>query len=208
MNLRVAGVGEEGAALVGAAGGRDVAVHGVGGQVEDRPIAARGQHDRVADERFDLARYKIPRDDAARLAVDDDEVEHLGARVHGHAAGVDLAAEGLVGAEQELLAGLTAAIKGARHLGAAERAVGQLTAVLARERHALGDALVDDVHADLGEAIDVGLARTEVAALDGIVEKAINAIAVVLIVLGGVDAALGGDGVARRGESWKQKLST
>ena len=61
------------------------------------------------------------------------------------AAGVDLAAEGLVGAEQELLAGLAAAVEGARHLGAAEGAVVEQAAVLARERHALGDALVDDV---------------------------------------------------------------
>ena len=123
-------------------------------------------------------------------------------------AGADLTAQRLVGAEQQLLAGLAAAVERARHLGAAEGAVVEQAAVLARERHALGDALVDDVDADLGEAVDVGLARAEVAALDGVVEKAINAIAVVLIVLGGVDAALGGDGVARRGESWKQKHST
>src|SRR6202012_2564020 len=43
-------------------------------------------------------------------------------------------------------------------------------------------------------------ARAEVAALDGVVEQTINTIAVILIILGGVDAALGGDGVgaARR----------
>jgi hypothetical protein len=55
----------------------------------------------------------------------------------------------LVGAEQELLAGLAAGVERAAHLRAAERAVGEQAAVLAGERHALGDALVDDVHADL-----------------------------------------------------------
>ena len=60
-------------------------------------------------------------------------------------AGVDLPAERLVGAEQELLAGLAAGVEGARHLGAAERAVVEQAAVLAGEGHALGHALVDDV---------------------------------------------------------------
>ena len=62
------------------------------------------------------------------------------------------------------------------------------------------DALVDDVDADLRQAVDVGLAGAEVAALHRVVEQAVDAIAVVVIILGGVDAALRGDGVraARR----------
>ena len=107
----------------------------------------------------------------------------------------DLALERLVGAEQQLLAGLAAGVERARDLRAAEGAVGEQAAVLAGERHALGDALVDDVDADLGEAVDVGLAGAEVAALDRVVEEAVDAVAVVLVVLGGVDAALRGDGV-------------
>ncbi len=48
--------------------------------------------------------------------------------------------------------------------------------------------------------MDVGLAGAEVAALDGVVEEAVHRVAVVAVVLGGVDAALGGDGVgAARG---------
>ena len=82
-------------------------------------------------------------------------------------------------------------------LRAAERAVVEQAAVLAGERHALRHALVDDVRADLGEAVDVRLAGAEVAALDGVVEEAVDAVAVVLVVLGGVDAALRGDASAR-----------
>ena len=110
-------------------------------------------------------------------------------------AGADLALERLVGAEQELLAGLAAGVEGARHLGAAERAVVEQAAVLAGEGHALGHALVDDVDRQLGEAVDVGLAGAEVAALDRVVEQPEDAVAVVVVVLGGVDAALGGDRV-------------
>ena len=101
----------------------------------------------------------------------------------------------LIGAEQQLLAGLAAGVEGARDLRAAERAVVEQPAVLARERHALRDALVDDVDAQLRQPVDVGFARPVVAALDRVVEQPVDAVAVVLVVLGGVDAALRGDAV-------------
>jgi hypothetical protein len=49
--------------------------------------------------------------------------------------------------------------------------------------------------------VDIRLAGAEVAALDGVVEKAADGVAVVLVVLGGVDAALRGDGMGARGLS-------
>ena len=87
----------------------------------------------------------------------------------------DLPLQRLVGAEQQLLAGLAAGVEGARHLGAAEGAVVEQAAVLAGERHALRDALVDDVDRHLGQPVDVGLAGAEVAALDGVVEEPVDA---------------------------------
>ena len=138
---------------------------------------------------------RLRHDDAARLAVDRHEVEHLAAREQRHGAGIDLAHQRLVGAKQQLLAGLAARIERARHLRAAERAVVEQAAVLARERHALRDALVDDVHRHLRQPIDVGFAGAIVAALDRVVEQAIDAVAVVAVVLRGVDAALRRDAV-------------
>ncbi len=132
VDLRVAGVGETGAALVGAIGRRDVAIQRVGGQVKDWAVAAGGQHHGVADVRLDFAGDEVPRHDAARPAVDDDDVEHFRPRVHADVAHADLTAQRLVGAEQQLLAGLSAAVEGARHLGAAEGAVVEQAAVLAR----------------------------------------------------------------------------
>ena len=135
------------------------------------------------------------------------ELDHLVARVAPHGAGGDLPLEGLVGADQQLLAGLAAGVERARDLDAAERAVVEQAAVLAGERHALGDALVDDVGADLGQAVDVGLARAVVAALDGVVEEPVDGVAVALVVLGGVDAALGRDRVgAARGVLVAERL--
>ena len=134
------------------------------------------------------------------LPVDDDQLEHLVPGERLDRAGRDLALEGLVGADQQLLAGLAAGVERAGHLYAAERAVVQQAAVLPGERDALGDALVDDVGADLGQAVDVRLAGAVVAALDRVVEETVDRVAVLLVVLGGVDPALRGDRVrATRG---------
>ena len=187
--------------------GGDVGAHRVGGQVEHVAVAAGGEHDDVGEVGLDLAGDHVAGDDAAGLAVRDDQLEHLVAGEHRHRAGGDLALEGLVGADQQLLAGLAAGVEGARDLDAAEGAVVEQAAVLAGERDALRDALVDDVGADLGQAVDVGLARAVVAALDGVVEEAVDGVAVLLVVLRGVDAALRGDRVrAARGVLVAERL--
>ncbi len=195
MDLRVARVGKQRSALVGAPDGGHIGALGVGGEIVDVAVSAGAEDDRIGKVGGDRAGDQVARDDAASLAVDDDQVEHLGARMHGDGAGVDLAFKRLVSAEQQLLAGLAASVESARDLGAAERAVGKRAAVFTGEGNSLGYALVDDVHADLGQAIDVGLAGAEVSAFHGVVKEAEHAVAVVLIILGGVDAALGGDGV-------------
>src|SRR5207342_829297 len=142
----------------------------------------------------------IAGDDAGGAAVLEHDVEQLHARMELDRAEVHLPLEGLVRAEQELLAGLAPGVERARHLRASEGAGVEQASVLAGERYALGDALVDDLDADLGEPVDVRLARAVVAALDRVVEEAVDAVAVVLVVLRRVDPALGGDAVrtARR----------
>ena len=199
MDLGVAGVGEHRAAPVRPPDRRGVAALGVGGQEEHVAVAAGGQHDRVGQVRLDLAGDHVADDDAARPAVEDDQVEHLVAGVHLHGPGRDLPLQRLVGAEQQLLARLAAGVEGPGDLRAAEGAGVEQAAVLAGERHALGHGLVDDVRADLGEPVDVGLPGAEVAALDGVVEQPVDRVAVVAVVLGRVDAALGGDGVRAAG---------
>ena len=58
-----------------------------------------------------------------------------------------------------LLPGLPARVKRSRNLRAAERAVRQQPAILARERHALRHALIDNVDADLRQPVDIRFAR-------------------------------------------------
>ena len=142
---------------------------------------------RVALER---TRIQVAADDAPRLTVDDDDVEHFAVGERPDRAALDLPHHRLVGAEQQLLAGLPARVKRAGYLRAAEGPIVEQPAVLAGERHALRDALIDDADARLRQAVDVGLARAIVSALDGVVEQPLNAVAVVLVVLRGVDAPL------------------
>ena len=195
MNLRVAGIREEGAALVRAPGRGHVRIDGVRRQVIRRPVAAGAEQHRVRDVPLQLAGRQVAADDPARLAVDDHEIEHLAVRKDPDRALLGLTHHRLVRAEQELLTRLAARVERARHLRAAERSVVEQPAVLARERHALRHALIDDVDAQLRQPEDVRFARPVVPAFDRVVEQPLDAVAVVLIVLRRVDAALRGDGM-------------
>ena len=195
VDLREAGVGEGRPLLVGAPDGGAVAALGVGGQVEDIAVAAGGQADRIGHVGFDLPRHHVAGHDALGHAVHHDDFQHLVPGEHLDGTEADLPLQGLVGAQQQLLAGLPAGVEGAAHLGAAEGAVVEQAAVFPGEGHALAHALVDDVVADLGQTVHVGFAGAEVAALDRVVEEAADAVAVAVVVLGAVDTALGRDGV-------------
>ena len=195
MDLREARVREEGAFLVGLPDRRDAAPHGVRRQIEDVHVSARSEHDGVARVDADLAGHEVADRDPLRLAVDHHQFEHLGAGEHLHRPQLDLSGDGGVGAQQELLPGLAAGVEGPGDLGAAEGAGVEVAGVVAGERHPLRDALVDDVVAHLGEPPDVRFAGPEVSALDRVVEEPVDAVAVVGVVLRGVDPALGGDAV-------------
>jgi hypothetical protein len=148
---------------------------------------------------INLARTSGFRVTGRKVAVSDeqvaDQIEHLRAWIHGHAASRDLALESLIRAKQELLPRLSARVERPRYLGTAKRSIGEQPAVLARERNSLRHALVDDVHAQLREPVDVALAGAEITALDRVIKKAIDTVAIVLVILGGVYSALRRDAV-------------
>src|SRR6185369_17178894 len=196
VNLGVAGVGKESAFFVGFPVGRNRAPHGVGGEIENVDVPACAKADGVGSITLHLAGYQVAHRDAARHAVDDNQIEHFAAVIHLDRAGLDLAGKSGVSAQQELLAGLATREERTGNLGAAEGAVVKVAGVVAGKRHTLCDALVDDVVGHLGKTPYVSLAGTEVAPFDGVVEQTIDRIAVIRIVLGGIDAALCGDGVS------------
>lgn len=196
VDLDVARVAKVSAAFVGTPSCRDVGGHSGGGEIIDVGVTARAKEDSVRGVSFDFARHEVAGDDALGDAVFDDQVVHLVAGVEFDALFVDFAHQAAVSAEEELLSCLTASIEGTGDEDAAEGAVGQGSAVFTGKRDALSDTLVDDVGAVLSEAVDVGLTGAEVAAFDGVVEQTPRAIAVVLVVFGGVDTALCGDTVS------------
>ena len=110
-----------------------------------------------------------------------------------------MATQGLVGAEHQLLTGLTAGIKRPRYLGTTERTVVEVATVFTGKGHTLGHTLVDDIDAQLSQAVDIGFTGAEVATLDGVIKQAVDAIAVIAIIFGGIDAPLGGNAMGTAG---------
>ncbi len=200
VNLHVSRVGEVSALAVAGHGGADVAGHGVGAKEVGVAVAAGGYYHSVSGEAFHLAGDEVLGDDAAGafhavLILYQHHVVHLIAVEALHLAGLYLTVQARVGAEQKLLACLAFGVERTRYLSAAERTVGKQTAIFACEGNALCHALVDDVIAHLSQTVYVGLTGAIVAALHRVVEQTINAVAVVLIVLGCVNTALSGYGV-------------
>ena len=98
----------------------------------------------------DFSCAEIAHHDALGVSIDYDEVKHLGARVHGNSSFLNFFFEGLITADEELLAGLAAGVEGAFHLGTPEGAVIKEASVFASEGNPLGDTLVDDFGGDFG----------------------------------------------------------
>ena len=119
---------------------------------------------------LDFSRPQAARNNSLGLSTHDHQIEHLGLWKHADRARSDLAAKRLIAAEQKLLASLAARIKCAGHLRAAKRTVCQQPSVLAGERYALRDALVDNVVGDFSEAINVRFARPKIAAFYRVME--------------------------------------
>jgi hypothetical protein len=55
--------------------------------------------------------------------------------------------------------------------------------------------LIDDEIADFGQPVNVPFARTEIAAFNRVIKQSENAVAIVLVILGGIDPALGRNGM-------------
>src|SRR5690242_12393400 len=111
MDLRETRIGECGPAFICAPDSRRVAVLCIGRKIKHICIAARREHYGVGYIGFDSAGHEISRHNAACMAVDHYEIEHLGARVHLDVSGGNLALERLIRTEQELLSCLSARIK-------------------------------------------------------------------------------------------------
>ena len=190
MNLCEGRICKQRAPFVSTVRRRDVASSRVGRKIKDVSVSPSGDYDSIRRVPFDFSGAQIPSDDSLGMSLDNHEVEHLRLRKHLHCADSDLTTKRLITSQQELLTSLSTRIKSPRHLRAAEGTIGKIAAVFARKRHTLRDALVDNVVGDLSEPIDVRFAGTKIAALNGVVKEAVNAVAVVLVIFRRVDPAL------------------
>ena len=88
------------------------------------------------------------------------------------------------------MSGLTSTIKRARNLSATEGTVRKGSTIFTCKRYTLCHALIDDVVRHLSETMYVGFASAIVTTFQRIVEQTPDAVAVVLVILGGIDSPL------------------
>ena len=191
MDLGKAGIGKQRPLAMGRPNPAGIGFERVGREVVDVGVATARQQHRMGRMGFEGTGEQMAADDAPGNPLHRDQLEHVPPGEELHLACGHLAHQGLVGPIEQLLAGLTAGVKGAAHQGAAKVAVGQGAAVLPGEGHTLRHALVDDAATDFGEAVAAGLPGPKVAALERVGKEPLDAVAIVGVILRGVDAALG-----------------
>src|SRR5882672_4646500 len=103
MNLGIAGVREKSPFLVRAPGRADVAAFGVGRKEKYIAVTTGRQDNGVARVGGNFSRDKVAHNDSFGMAIDDDHIEHLGAREHLDGAKTDLPAKRLIGSKEKLL---------------------------------------------------------------------------------------------------------
>ena len=168
----------------------DVRVHGVGGEVIDVAVSTRSHHHSVGSIALNSTCLEIAGYDAARHSVVHHQIHHLVASVQFHCSTAYLSRESAVGAQQQLLPRLAASIEGAAYLCSSERTVVEKSAVVPRKWHPLCYTLVYDVATHFGKTIHIGFPCSIVSSFYGVFEQTFHTVAVILVVLGGVDTAL------------------
>ena len=129
------------------------------------------------------------------MTIDNNDVNQFAAVEQTNATESYLTRELLVRTKQELLTSLATCIERAADLCTTEGTVVQKATVFTGEWNTLSHHLVDDVNTVLSKTMHVCFTCAEVATLDGVIEQAMNAVAVTLVVLCTIDSALSSNGV-------------
>ena len=130
-----------------------------------------------------LPSNEVTGDNPARTPIHHHDVHHLAARINGHRPLSHLPVKRTIRPEQTLLPRNPLRIKGSRNLHTTKRTVLDESTVIARKGYSHCRKVVDHVVTHLRSAVNIRLARTEVAPLEHIVKETIHAVVIVLIVL-------------------------
>jgi hypothetical protein len=186
---------------VAAPGRCNVRVLGIGRQIVDIAVAAGTEQHRLTGVAFKLTGNQIADHYAPSLALYHHQVQHFSPGIYLQATGLHHPHHGAVGSQQELLPGLPLGVEGTSHLGPAKGPIIQQTAVLPGKGYPLGHTVVNNGVANFRQSMDIGLPGAVVSPLEGVVEQPPDAIAIVGIVLAGVNSPWAAMLWARRGES-------
>src|ERR1051325_9625942 len=192
MDLREARICKSRPTFVGAPDGGCVAVLCIGRKIEHISITARRKHYSITRIRFDPSGHEVSGHNASSLALNDNEIEHFGPRIHLDRSAIYLALKSLVRSEQKLLSCLASRIESSRNLRTSKRSIIEKSTVFARKGHTLRYALINYVHAELGQTIDIRFPRTKIAPFHRVVEETIDTVTIVTIILSRVDTSLSG----------------
>src|SRR5210317_782345 len=99
MDLHKAGIGKTGASLISAPGCRYIGTHGIGGKEVDIAVTAGGKNHGMGSVGFNDPAQHIAGNNAAGLAVNNNDIEHLSAGKHFDLAFFDLAHESGISAQ-------------------------------------------------------------------------------------------------------------
>src|SRR5690606_30668980 len=110
--------------------------------------------------------------------------------VHSNVSESYLAFQGLISANQQLLACLSCCIKGTLYLYPAERTVAEQSAVFTSKGSPLGHTLVNDIGTHFSQTVNVGFARAVVASFYRVIKQAVSGVPIILVVFGSVNSPL------------------
>src|SRR5690606_4943889 len=118
-------IGKKSSPFMGFPSGRGIAAHGVGGQIKDVSIASGAEQDGMTEMAFQLSGNQISNDHSPGLPINDHQIQHFMAGILFHITQGYLPFQGLVGTDQQLLAGLACRIESTLYLSSSERAIGK-----------------------------------------------------------------------------------
>src|SRR5262245_35427957 len=113
MNLSKTRISHQRAASVRPPDCRNVTAFCICREKEHVAVPAGCQHNCVSSVRAYFTGHQVANYDSFSVSVDDDDIEHLGAREHSYSAGFNLLRKRLISSEQQLLTCLPARIKSA-----------------------------------------------------------------------------------------------